>query len=78
MVSPVPCCGVIVCSNLPPVISGRRFVSDEHFDPFRSEDIYLARQTATNQYKSLYHRQAPRVSDQNRGKGINLLAVVGP
>ena len=51
--------------------------SDERLDPlFRRR---LARQTATNTRDyTITHRQAPRVSDQSRAKGINLLATVGP
>ena len=45
--------------------------------PFRSEDIWRGKHQLIQELTQ--HRRAPRrVSDQNRTKGINLLAAVGP
>ena len=57
--------GLIACSHMTP-------------PPLLSEHIWRGKQQLLTIHESLEHRQAPRVSGQKRGKGINLLAVVGP
>ena len=70
LASPVPCCGVMICSKYPLIIPDRRCrlpgsLADEFPRPLRPRSRPAS-------------RQAPCVSDQSRDRSITCVGVVGP
>ena len=58
MVSPLPCCGIMICSKRPVIVPARRYIAcvSDGCLALRSEDIWRGKQQLTafnNKYKSL-------------------------